>query len=116
MPVLWTILAYFKEHYSGTKLFSPRGEIPGYRDNQVAEIHLSRFLSERREIWVQAIHLDTYPVVKGETDPVVQAKPRYISTSTLVQLLVIKGESNTSTYNPVVKGKRSGVQTSGTSI
>ena len=34
----------FQGHYSGTKLFFPRGEIPGYRHTQRAEIHLGTLL------------------------------------------------------------------------
>ena len=34
----------FQEHYSGTKPFFPRGEIPGYRHTQRAEIHLGTSL------------------------------------------------------------------------
>ena len=90
-PILRTFWTVLGQCQVSTELFSLRGEIPGYSHSQVAEIYLSRLLikGERKgEKKRGEIHLSRL-LVKGEIQ-------QYIGT------LLVKGESNTLTYNPVV--------------
>ena len=90
---LWTLFGLFKGHYGqfqvSLKLFFLRGELPGYRHTQVAEIYIDTHLmkGERKE-------RSGY-----RQDPVISVVHRDIT-------LTVKGKEYRHQYNPYGKRKR----------